>query len=197
MVNLNLWKGEDNMNNKELIVNFLNTQLEINQEEIHRLSIPREKDDYCKNLQSLVKKINENLENLSLLEIDLLENNFEEITPQDIKFLNFYKLTLQSKFVTLGSNDIAFLRKIIKKIETLVENYFEENKIALKPYEDKLKRISSLLEKVNNEEITSNEIDEIFELVKDMELNESIRLVRATYNYGVENLEKSKKLYHK
>lgn len=182
------------MPEQQLLERYLKYQIRIIKKELKESSSSSELEVYYTELKNKIRNIIDNLDELLTLDLDKIKENIKCLEQKDIKFISFCKITQESKFIELKEYDIGYLRQIFAKIDIEINHYFEEINILKKPYLEKLELLKGLLDRVQNIEIEENDIEILYDLIKEEDFEEAIKLIRALSILGIENkvLEETK-----
>lgn len=174
------------MSDKQLLKEFLESQFEENNEKLD-FFLDSKKENYCIELREKLRKIIENLDELIDFDLEELKVNFPQIWEKDIKFLEFYKKTQIAKFIKISETDIGFLRQIFARINIMIEEYLELFEEKSKQYNSKNRLLEDLILRIEKGKIEINDIDIVYNLLENVDIDEAIKLSRAISNLGIEN----------
>jgi len=173
---------------KELLEKFLKFQIRMTKKEIRNLPPSHnEKEEYYIELKDKLRKIIENNDELLTLDLETLKIEFPALLEKEIKFLNFCKITQKSKFIELKEYDLGYLRQIFAKINTIINDYLKENTKEKEIYLNKIETLTEMLERIKSSSIEPKDVDTLYELIKDIEIDEAMKLMKAISNIALEN----------
>ena len=176
------------MEERKILEKFLKYQIRILTKELNSLPpSDAEKEEYYMYLKEKLREIIVNIDELLTLDIEKLEKEIPRILPKDIKFLNFCKKTQKAKFIPLNEYDLGYLRQIFSGINTIINEYLKENAKDKEKYIQKIETLTQLLNRINDFQIESKDIDILYELIKEIELKEAIEIMKVISNISFEN----------
>lgn len=176
------------MEEREMLEKFLKYQIRLAKRELKNLPPSNdEKEQYYTSLKDEIREIMLDIDNLVKLDVKKIRKEFPQILSRDINLIILCQKTLEKKYIQLKEYDIGFLRKIFSGINTIINEYLKENAKDRQKYVERIDALTDLLNRINNYQIESKDIDLLYELVSKLDFEESFEIMNAISNMVFEN----------